>query len=154
MATGLTVGQQDRVSRPGLRRAKLEASRRLECPQAAVRRLAVGTQVQSVRCLDAATREQTVDRGWLGLWPSEAAAILARSILIGYLPCRECGALLSSEQRSRHVCRPEDFVVHQVTKARVQLTAFENEVAQFLETSAGKFALFLAKRQRNPWSAA
>ena len=74
--------------------------------------------------------------------------------MIGYLPCRECGVLLSSEQRSRHVCRPEDFVVHQVTKARVQLTAFENEVAQFLETSAGKFALFLAKRQRNTWSAA
>jgi len=38
-------------------------------------------------------------------------------------------------------------VVHQVTKARVQLTAFENEVAQFLETSAGKFAVFLAERQ-------
>jgi uncharacterized Zn finger protein len=44
--------------------------------------------------------------------------------------------LLSSEQRSCHVCSPEDAVVHQVTKARVQLAVFENEVAQFLETSA------------------
>jgi hypothetical protein len=38
-------------------------------------------------------------------------------------------------------------VVHQMTKARVQLTDLENEVAQFLQTSAGRFALFLAKRQ-------
>jgi hypothetical protein len=74
--------------------------------------------------------------------------------LIGYLPCRECGLLLSSEQRSSHACSPEDSVVHQVTKARVQLTVFENELAQFLETSAGKFALFLAERQSCTWSAA
>jgi hypothetical protein len=67
--------------------------------------------------------------------------------LIGYLSCRECGLLLSSEQRSGHVCSPEDSVVHQMTKARVQLTDLENEVAQFLQTSAGRFALFLAKRQ-------
>jgi hypothetical protein len=57
--------------------------------------------------------------------------------------------MLSSEQRLCHVCTPEDSVVHQVTKARVQLTVFENEVAQFLETPAGKFALFLAERQRS-----
>ncbi len=68
--------------------------------------------------------------------------------MIGYLPCRECGALLSSEQRSRHVCSPQDSVVHQVTKARVQLAVFENEIAEFLETPEGKFALFLAERQR------
>jgi hypothetical protein len=82
------------------------------------------------------------------LCPSEAAATLLRSTLIGYLPCRECGLLLSSEQRPCHVCSPEDSVAHQVAKVRVQLTAFENEVAQFLETSAGRFALFLAERQR------
>jgi hypothetical protein len=69
--------------------------------------------------------------------------------LIGYLPCRECGVSLSSEQRSRHVCRPEDSVIHQVTRARVQLAVFENEVADFLETPEGKFALFLAGRQRS-----
>jgi hypothetical protein len=34
-----------------------------------------------------------------------------------------------------------------MTKVRVQLTALEGELAQFLETSAGKFALFLAERQ-------
>jgi RNA polymerase subunit RPABC4/transcription elongation factor Spt4 len=68
--------------------------------------------------------------------------------MIGYLPCRECGLLLSSEQRPCHVCNPEDSVAHQVTKVRVQLTAFESEVARFLETSAGKFAVFLAERQR------
>jgi hypothetical protein len=57
--------------------------------------------------------------------------------------------LLSSEQRSRHVCNLDDFAVHQVTRARVQLTVFEEEVAQFLETPNGKFALFLARRQRS-----
>jgi hypothetical protein len=30
----------------------------------------------------------------------------------------------------------------------VQLTAFEDEVARFLETPEGRFALFLAERQR------
>ena len=68
--------------------------------------------------------------------------------MIGYLPCSECGALLSSEQRSRHVCSPEDSALHLVTKARVQLTVLEDELARFLETAEGKFALFLAKRQR------
>jgi hypothetical protein len=33
-------------------------------------------------------------------------------------------------------------------KARVQLARFEEEVARFLATSQGRFALFLAKRQR------
>lgn len=69
--------------------------------------------------------------------------------MIGYLPCRECGLLLSSEQRPCHVCDPEDSVAYQVTKVRVQLTAFESEVARFLETSAGKFAVYLAERQRH-----
>lgn len=68
--------------------------------------------------------------------------------MIGYLPCNECGALLSSEQRSRHVCSPEDSAIHLVTKARVQLTVLEDELARFLATSEGKFALFLAERQR------
>jgi hypothetical protein len=69
--------------------------------------------------------------------------------LIGYLPCSECGVRLSSEQRSRHACSPDAAIVHQVTKARVQLTIFEDEVDQFLETPKGKFALFLAERQRS-----
>ena len=43
---------------------------------------------------------------------SEAAATLARSMLIGYRPCRECGALLSSRATLRShlqsggLCRP------------------------------------------------
>ena len=69
--------------------------------------------------------------------------------MIGYLPCSDCGALLSSEQRSRHACSPDDAVVHQVTKARVQLTVFEDELARFLETAEGRFAAFLAERQRS-----
>ena len=36
-----------------------------------------------------------------------------------------------------------------MTRARVQLTVFENEIAEFLETPEGKFALFLAGRQRS-----
>jgi hypothetical protein len=68
--------------------------------------------------------------------------------LIGYLPCSECGALLSSEQRRRHVCSADDAAVHQVTKARVQLTLLEDELARFLETAQGRFALYLARRQR------
>jgi hypothetical protein len=43
----------------------------------------------------------------------------------------------------------EESVLHQVTRARVQLTAFEDEVAQFLETLEGRFALFLATRLRS-----
>jgi len=70
------------------------------------------------------------------------------STVIGYLPCPGCGALLSSEQRSGHVCDPEETALHQVVKARVQLARFEEEVARFLATSQGRFALFLAKRQR------
>jgi hypothetical protein len=31
----------------------------------------------------------------------------------------------------------------------VQLTVFEDEVARFLETPHGKFALFLAERQKS-----
>lgn len=69
--------------------------------------------------------------------------------MIGYLPCPGCGALLSSEQRSGHVCDPEETALHQVVKARVQLARFEEEVARFLATAQGRFALFLAKRQRD-----
>lgn len=67
--------------------------------------------------------------------------------MFGYLPCSECGSLLSSEQRSRHACDPDESAAHQIVKARVQLTVFEDEVARFLETSAGKFAVFLAQRK-------
>jgi hypothetical protein len=48
----------------------------------------------------------------------------------------------------RHVCSPEESAAHQVVKARVQLTVFEDEVARFLTTSEGRFAVFLAERQR------
>lgn len=73
---------------------------------------------------------------------------IGKSTLIGYLPCSECGVVLSSQQRSRHVCDPDDWVVHQLTRARVQLAAFEAELSRFLETPAGRFASFLAERQR------
>jgi hypothetical protein len=73
---------------------------------------------------------------------------IGNSTSIGYLPCSECGVALSSHQRACHVCDPGDSVVHQVTKARVQLAAVEAELARFLETPAGRFASFLAERQR------
>jgi hypothetical protein len=83
-----------------------------------------------------------------GCDPSRAG-YLCQSTVIGYLPCPVCGALLSSGQRSTHVCDPDETVLHQVVKARVQLARFEEEVARFLATAHGRFALFLAKRQRD-----
>jgi hypothetical protein len=38
--------------------------------------------------------------------------------------------------------------VHQITRARVQLAAVEHELAGFLATPEGRFAVFLAGRQR------
>jgi hypothetical protein len=73
---------------------------------------------------------------------------IGNSTLIGYLPCSGCGAVLSSQQRSCHVCDPDEYVMHQVIKARVQLAAFEVELSRFLETPAGRFASFLAHRGR------
>ena len=65
-----------------------------------------------------------------------------------HLPCPECGASVARAAHGSHECDDErrlDFVVFQL---REEVGLFDNELAAWLETPAGRFAAWLAAHSR------
>jgi hypothetical protein len=62
--------------------------------------------------------------------------------------CPMCGAGVPLYLKDKHECNPARYVDHQVRLARHEIIAFDAEVAEFLRTREGQFALFYAERTR------
>ena len=65
-----------------------------------------------------------------------------------YMPCPECGASLAGEEPDEHVCDGERRIDFQMFRMRAQIARFELDLAQFLETPAGRFEAWYAQRRR------
>jgi hypothetical protein len=68
--------------------------------------------------------------------------------MYGYRSCPHCGvavqrALLESDG---HACGPDRFLSHQTLKARWALRGLEDDLAAWLDTPAGAFEAYLARR--------
>jgi hypothetical protein len=65
-----------------------------------------------------------------------------------FMPCPECGVPVPAERFADHECRYEQWVDHQVARAKDELSRIESEVASYLETAEGRFAAWYAERTR------
>jgi hypothetical protein len=65
-----------------------------------------------------------------------------------YMPCPECGASLAGEEPDEHVCDEERRIDFQMFRLRGQIARFELDLAQFLDTSAGRFEAWYAENRR------
>jgi hypothetical protein len=65
-----------------------------------------------------------------------------------YIPCPECGASLAGEDPDEHVCDDARRLDFQMFRMRGHIARFDDDLAEFLETPAGKFERWYAEQQR------
>jgi hypothetical protein len=65
-----------------------------------------------------------------------------------YKPCPECGVALVVAREQEHVCDDERRLDYQLLQLRHEIARFEDELATFLDTPQGAFALWCAERDR------
>jgi hypothetical protein len=65
-----------------------------------------------------------------------------------HMPCDECGASLAASERGLHACDPERRLEFRLFQLRTGATSFEDGLAEYLESPQGRFAQWLAERER------
>ena len=65
-----------------------------------------------------------------------------------YMPCPECGVAVAREDTESHVCHPERWADVQLFRLRPEFDLIELEFAEYLATPQGRFAVWLAERDR------
>jgi hypothetical protein len=65
-----------------------------------------------------------------------------------YMPCAECGASVSVSEREEHTCDPERRLEYRVFQMRDELAALDETLGEYLQTPEGRFAQWLAERDR------
>ena len=66
-----------------------------------------------------------------------------------HMPCNECGASVSAEDEGSHVCDPERLLDFRMFQLRDEVAELEGRVHAYLDSSAGRFAQWLAERERH-----
>jgi hypothetical protein len=65
-----------------------------------------------------------------------------------HMPCTECGASVAAMMRDGHVCDPERLLDYRMFQLRDEVAGWEGGFRAYLESSAGRFAQWLAERER------
>jgi hypothetical protein len=65
-----------------------------------------------------------------------------------HLPCPNCGASVARDSAGHHRCDEEQRARYERFQARVEADRFDAELTSWLETPAGRFAVFYAERER------
>jgi hypothetical protein len=65
-----------------------------------------------------------------------------------HMPCTECGASLRTAVSEEHVCDPERRLDYRMFQLREEVAGFEESLRGFLESAHGRFAQWLAERER------
>jgi hypothetical protein len=65
-----------------------------------------------------------------------------------FMPCTECGTSVAAAERDEHVCEPERLLDYRMFHLREEVTGFENGLRLFLDSAHGRFAQWLAERER------
>ena len=63
-----------------------------------------------------------------------------------FLPCSRCGQSLERGSEDTHTCSPDRLVDYQMFKLREQVAAFDTQLRAYLDTSSGRFEVWLAAR--------
>ncbi|HXG76788.1 MAG TPA: hypothetical protein VNJ53_09475 [Gaiellaceae bacterium] len=64
------------------------------------------------------------------------------------MPCTECGASVDTAAKARHVCDRERLLDFRMFQLRAEVACFEESLRSFLESPEGRFAQWLAERDR------
>ena len=65
-----------------------------------------------------------------------------------FMPCSECGVSVARATRETHVCEGERLLEHRLFRLRDEIGAFDDQLSRYLATPQGRFAAFLAARDR------
>jgi hypothetical protein len=65
-----------------------------------------------------------------------------------FMPCPTCGASVAREEHVSHVCDPEQRELYVSFLIGLEVERFDGELAAWLHTPAGRFAVFYAERRR------
>lgn len=65
-----------------------------------------------------------------------------------HMPCVECGASVASGERDLHACDPERRLEYRLFQLRSEVAGFDDGLAGYLESPQGRFAQWLAERER------
>ena len=65
-----------------------------------------------------------------------------------YMPCADCGASVPAVERETHVCDPERRLEYTLFQLRDEIGGFEDELRGYLDSPHGRFAQWLAERER------
>lgn len=68
--------------------------------------------------------------------------------MFGHVLCRECGENVPQSRVADHECDRDRWVSFQVAQARADIERIDTELAGYLETAQGRFALWYAERTR------
>ena len=71
---------------------------------------------------------------------------ILRGGAFGYRSCRGCGATVRLSGLADHVCAPERYAAHQARRLHWRRAGFDEALRRWLETPAGRFAQFYARR--------
>jgi hypothetical protein len=66
----------------------------------------------------------------------------------GHMPCTECGASLARADADAHVCDAERLLDFRLLQLRDEIAEFETQLNAWLATARGRFAAWLAERER------
>jgi hypothetical protein len=64
------------------------------------------------------------------------------------LPCPECGAPLERAAAAVHVCESERVLDYRISRIRHEIAQFDAQLAGWLDSPQGRFAVWLAERER------
>ena len=64
-----------------------------------------------------------------------------------YMPCAECGASVSREEKD-HVCEPDRRLEYTLIQLRPELEDFERQWVSYLATPRGRFEAWYAANHR------
>jgi hypothetical protein len=67
-----------------------------------------------------------------------------------HMPCTECGASLAADERHEHVCDPERRLEYRLFQLRTEVAGFDDGLRDYLDSPQGRFAQWLAERDRRP----
>jgi hypothetical protein len=65
-----------------------------------------------------------------------------------HMPCAECGASVHVNERERHACDPERRLEYRIFQVRDEVATFDDVLGAYLESPHGRFAQWLAERDR------
>jgi hypothetical protein len=65
-----------------------------------------------------------------------------------YMPCPECGASVGRAEAAAHVCDGERLLDFRLFQLREEMAAFDAQLTAWLASARGRFAAWLAERDR------